>query len=237
MAAMHDQASAWQPPSDFQRHSLDADGFMGETPFWGRFWDIPGLTAEQRDTLTEARVWIRARLSEYGKDRGTYSMIHADLRSANVLVQDDRVFVIDFDDAGFGWHQYDLAATLFDYATSPNYEAIRDALLAGYQSRRSIPDEDLALLPMFLVVRMLAALGWLNDRPEVDLHEFLLAREGRLGSRRLGEEIDLTGIFRFSPNLSAVGGISYVVSGDALAALGRLSENMTFAYLMLDATF
>jgi Ser/Thr protein kinase RdoA (MazF antagonist) len=173
MADMHDQASAWQPSSHFRRHSLDADGFMGEAPFWGRFWDIPGLAAEQRETLIEARVWIRARLSEYGKDRGTYSMIHADLRSANVLVNDDRVFVIDFDDAGFGWHQYDMAAALFDYAASTNYEPIRDALLSGYQSQRSISDEDLELLPLFLVVRMLAALGWLNDRPEVGLHRFL----------------------------------------------------------------
>ena len=100
-------------------------------------------------------------------------MIHADLRSTNVLVKDDRVHVIDFDDAGFGWHQYDMAAALFDYATSTSYEPIRDALLAGYQSRRSISDENLSLLPLFLVVRMLAALGWLNDRPEVDLHRFL----------------------------------------------------------------
>jgi Ser/Thr protein kinase RdoA (MazF antagonist) len=100
MAEMHDQASAWRPPAHFQRHSLDADGFMGEAPFWGRFWDIPGLSPEQRETLVEARVRIRDRLTEYGKDRGTYSVIHADLRSANVLVRDDRVHVIDFDDAG-----------------------------------------------------------------------------------------------------------------------------------------
>jgi Ser/Thr protein kinase RdoA (MazF antagonist) len=175
MAEMHDQASAWRPPAHFQRHSLDADGFMGEAPFWGRFWDIPGLSPEQRETLVEARVRIRDRLTEYGKDRGTYSVIHADLRSANVLVRDDRVHVIDFDDAGFGWHQYDMAAFLFDYATSESYERVRDALLAGYRSRRKIADEDLALLPTFVVVRMLAALGWLNDRPEVDLHAFLPA--------------------------------------------------------------
>jgi len=173
MAEMHNQASGWEPPSRFQRHSLDADGFTGETPWWGRFWEISGPTAEQRQTLIEARGWIRARLFEYGKDRGTYSMIHADLRAANVLVRDGSVHVIDFDDAGFGWHQYDMAALLFDYVTSTSYEAIRDALIVGYRSRRATSDESLALLPLFLVVRMLASLGWLNDRPEVDLHQFL----------------------------------------------------------------
>jgi len=173
MATMHEQAVAWRPPAHFLRHSLDADGFMGEAPFWGRFWEIASLTTEQRETLVEARGWIRKRLSEYGKDRGTYSLIHADLRSANVLVDDEQVFVIDFDDAGFGWHQYDLAVVLFDYATSPDYESIRDALIAGYRSRRAISDADLALLPLFLVVRMLASLGWLSDRPEIDLHKLL----------------------------------------------------------------
>ncbi len=173
MAKMHDQASAWQPPPHFQRHALDADGFMGESPWWGRFWEIPGLSPEQRGTLTEARARIHAQLSAYGTKRSTWSLIHADLRSANVLVRDESVHVIDFDDAGFGWHQYDMAVVLFDYVTSEHYERIRDALLAGYRSRREIGEEDLALLPMFVVVRMLASLGWLNDRPEVDLYALL----------------------------------------------------------------
>ncbi len=175
MAAMHDQASTWQPPPPFRRHSLDAEGFMGESPFWGRFWEIPGASPEQREVFVEARARIRALLSEYGKERGTWSLIHADLRSANVLVRDDRVHVIDFDDAGFGWHQYDMAVVLFDYATSEHYERIRDALVAGYRSQRAIADEDLALLPTFVVVRMLASLGWLNDRPEVELYALLPA--------------------------------------------------------------
>jgi Ser/Thr protein kinase RdoA (MazF antagonist) len=173
MATMHEQAVDWNPPADFERHSLDVDGFMGNAPFWGRFWDIPGLTAEQRETLIAARGSMQIRLSEYGKDRGTYSMIHADLRSANILVDDDRVFVIDFDDAGFGWHLYDMAVALLDYATSPNYESIRDALIVGYRSKRAIPDEDLALLRTFMVVRMLASLGWLNERPEVGFYKVL----------------------------------------------------------------
>ncbi|MCP5059719.1 MAG: phosphotransferase [bacterium] len=173
MAKMHDQAVAWQPPYHFERHAFDADGFMGESPFWGRFWDIPQLTPDQHETLVDARSRIHAQLSEYGKERGTYSVIHADLRSTNVLVNGDRVFVIDFDDAGFGWHQYDLAVVLFDYVTTPDFEPIRDALIAGYRSQRAISDEDLALLPMFVLLRMLASLGWLNDRPEVELYKLL----------------------------------------------------------------
>ena len=173
MAAMHNQAATWNPPSGFTRHSFDADGFTGEAPFWGRFWDIPQLTPEQREILIEVRGCIYEQLSEYGKDRDTYSMIHADLRSANVLVLDDNVHVIDFDDAGFGWHQYDIAVALSDYVMNEDYESIKEALIAGYRSQRDISDEDLALIPLFVLIRALASLGWLNDRPEVEFYEFL----------------------------------------------------------------
>jgi Ser/Thr protein kinase RdoA (MazF antagonist) len=114
-------------------------------------------------------------LSEYGKDRGSYSMIHADLHPRNVLECGDQLHVIDFDDAGFGWHQYDIAVALFDHVMNPDFEAIHDALIAGYRSQRPVSDEALELLPLFLLIRALASLGWLNDRPEVDLYRFLPA--------------------------------------------------------------
>ena len=71
----------------------------------------------------------------------------------------------------------------------------------------------------------------------LDIHTFRLMKKGGLGSQHLGEEIDFTGNYRFSPNLTVTAGVSQVLSGDAFAALDRLSEDMTFAYLMLNATF
>jgi len=174
MATMHEQAATWTPPPGFQRHAFDEAGLMGEAPFWGRFWDVPELTSPQRAVLIAARSRLHTRLSEYGKDPRTYSMIHADLRSTNVLVAGDQVHVIDFDDAGFGWHLYDVAVALAEpYALDSDYEPIRDALVEGYRARRALSDEDLALLPQFLVARLLASLGWLHDRPEVDLYALL----------------------------------------------------------------
>ena len=41
LAAMNNQASAWAPPPAFTRHAFDVPGYVGEDPFWGRFWDIP----------------------------------------------------------------------------------------------------------------------------------------------------------------------------------------------------
>jgi Ser/Thr protein kinase RdoA (MazF antagonist) len=164
MAAMHNQASGWSPPASFTRHAFDADGLMGEAPFWGRFWEHPGLTAAEQRTLLGARERIRGALDRYGRDPTTFSMIHADLHLDNLVVNGSQLTVIDFDDAGFGWHMFELATSLYFIRREPYYETARDALLAGYRRHRPLPDEHTRLLPMFLAARGTTYLGWVHTR-------------------------------------------------------------------------
>ena len=165
-AKIHNQAVSWQIPEGFQRHAFDADGLMGEVPFWGPFWVLPELKAAERDHILNARRAIHRTLSDYGKGGGIYSLIHADLHPHNLLVNGDQLHVIDFDDSGFGWHQYEIAVALDAYRKPPHFEVARDALVAGYRSERSLSDAAIELLPMFLLIRSLALLGWLHERPE-----------------------------------------------------------------------
>ena len=167
-AKIHNQAVNWQIPKGFQRHSFDADGVMGNAPFWGRFWEIPQLTDAERQRILDIRSAIHRILSDYGKHQGTYSMIHADLHPGNLLVNGNQLAIIDFDDAGFGWHQYELVAALFYYWNKPDFNTVHDALIAGYRTERTFDDTAIELLPMFLVIRALALLGWIHDRPELD---------------------------------------------------------------------
>ncbi len=108
------------------------------------------------------RHWTR-----YGKPSRTFSLIHADLHPRNVLIDGAHAAVIDFDDAGFGWHQYDLAVALVTYQDRPDFRLFRDACITGYRSLRAISDADLAMLPMFLLIRDLAQVGWFHQRPEL----------------------------------------------------------------------
>lgn len=165
-ARIHNQAVGWQIPEGFQRHAFDADGFMGDTPFWGPFWVLPELKAAEREHILNARRAIHRVLSDYGKAGGTYSLIHADLHPHNLLVNGEQLHVIDFDDSGFGWHQYEIAVALDAYRKPPHFEVARDALIAGYRSERPISEAAIELLPIFLLIRSLALLGWLHERPE-----------------------------------------------------------------------
>ena len=167
MAAMHTQACGWDPPADFNRRRLDIDGLLGAQPYWGRFWEYHALTPHEERTMLRARDDIIEVLLTYGCQPSTFSLIHGDMHHDNLIVAGDQVTVIDFDDAAFGWHLYDMAIAL-NGSSTPVSRASEAAFLDGYRSTRMIADEDLALLPMFRLVREMALLGWIGQRPEVE---------------------------------------------------------------------
>jgi len=169
IASMHNQASGWDVPDGFTRHSLDADGLMGQQPFWGRFWEHDALDATASALLARARARLHADLAALPRTPDTYGLIHADLHAGNLLVHESKLAVIDFDDAGFGWHQYDLAVALLPYRDEPNFWQIHEAVLRGYRSRRALADAAAALIPQFMLIRRLASVGWRMQRPELGL--------------------------------------------------------------------
>jgi Ser/Thr protein kinase RdoA (MazF antagonist) len=169
MASMHNQASSWSPPATFRRQWLDADGLVGPDPFWGRFWEHGALSPGERSLLTGTRDAIHAALRRHGCDPQTFSMIHADQHQDNLLMHGEELTLIDFDDAGFGWHQYDIAVALFhaemSWTDRTDFEA---AFLSSYRAVRPIGDEEMTLVPMFRLVRGMALIGWKAERPEVE---------------------------------------------------------------------
>ena len=166
IATLHNHASQWTPPASFARHSFDADGLMGDQPFWGRFWESTEANAAQRPALSSLRMRFHKVLSRFSREATIYSLIHADLHPGNVIVNGERLHVIDFDDCGFGWHAYDLAVALTQDEQETDMNAIRDALYAGYRKHRQLDERIVAAVPLFLVVRALAQTGWFAGRPE-----------------------------------------------------------------------
>lgn len=167
-AELHNRAQNWQPPPGFVRHAWDEHGLAGEEPFWGRFWDLPRLTPDRRRLLTAARDCVYRDLAALPKRPETYSMIHADFCQENLLVDGERVRLIDFDDSGFGWHLFELVTPLYFLRDEPYYDTVRDAVIAGYRSRRALPDAELERLPLFMLARGLTYVGWVHSRPETE---------------------------------------------------------------------
>ena len=167
LARSHNQATEWTPPESFRRPRLDAAGLMGETPVWGAFWRYFGFTPAQQDLMRRCRDAMRETLEGYGVSPRTFSLIHADLHPGNVMVTPNGLAMIDFDDAGYGWHLYDLAIALIWLRDHPFYFALRDACVSGYREHRPLDDSDLAMLPTFMLARGMAQFGWFHERPEI----------------------------------------------------------------------
>jgi Ser/Thr protein kinase RdoA (MazF antagonist) len=170
-ARVHNHASDWMPPAGFTRHAWDAEGLAGATPFWGKFWELRLLTDDQRELLCRARDRVYGDLQAYAsvpENRQRYSMIHADFCAENLMVEEGCVRLIDFDDAGFGWHLFELATAMYFEIGEDHYEEAFQALIEGYREYRSLPDEQVAQLPLFFLARSFTYLGWIHTRQETE---------------------------------------------------------------------
>jgi len=172
-AKTHNQSTSWKEPPGFQRRRLDADGLVGEAPHWGRFWEHAGLTPSESRLLQRARQQAYSALSHHGMGPSTFSIIHADLNPDNVVYENGKLAMIDFDDTAYGWHVFDIASALFDEKSHPDFASLRDAFLDGYQEYRPLEEREVRQLDLFLLIRGLSLIGWLHQRPEHDdLHFF-----------------------------------------------------------------
>jgi Ser/Thr protein kinase RdoA (MazF antagonist) len=164
MARLHAACDAWPRPAGFRRCRWDIDGLLGEAPLWGRFWDNPALDTPTRHLFLQFRQAARDRLVHALGNLDT-GLIHADLVRENVLLDGLEIRLIDFDDGGFGFRQFDLATVLLKNLAEPDYPALRAALIAGYHSQRPL---DLSLLDLFLILRALTYVGWIVPRIQED---------------------------------------------------------------------
>ncbi|WP_019531358.1 phosphotransferase enzyme family protein [Dasania marina] len=167
-AQIHNQASQWPTPEGFQRHSWGLEDLVGEEPFWGPFWELQALSPVQRSLILKARKTVRKGLMTLSTDSADYSMIHADLVPENVLVNANSVQIIDFDDAGFGWHLFEIATALYFIQFDQHYEIAKQALIAGYRQHRPLSDQKLAQLPLLMVARGFTYLGWVHTRQNTE---------------------------------------------------------------------
>lgn len=165
-ARLHGHSRSWTPPEGFVRKIWDFDTTVGPTPHWGDWRAAMGLTADGQAVLERTCLVLRDRLAAYGTGPDRFGLIHADLRLANLLIEGDRLGVIDFDDCGFGWFAYDFAAAVSFFEHDPVIPALQEAWVAGYRSVAPLSAEDEAMLPTFVMLRRLLLTAWVASHAE-----------------------------------------------------------------------
>ena len=129
--------------------------------------EMKTLTDSQKKWYGEAVKIAEKRLQKYGKTRERYGLIHGDLNINNILVDGETLYVLDFDDCGFGWFLYDLSTAVLEYF-GETMERSLETLLKGYQKYRRLSKEDLEEMETFVVLRKIVRVGWIATHLDND---------------------------------------------------------------------
>jgi aminoglycoside phosphotransferase (APT) family kinase protein len=122
LAQIHNLDITWSP-----QKRLGLYGFIGEEKI-------------EDERFRRLVAWIKDNNMVYPG----HVFVHGDFNTASVLIQDDSISgVIDWEFAGRGWREYDLAWALRARSVFLNTEAERDAILDGYRQCSTHDEEAL----------------------------------------------------------------------------------------------
>lgn len=188
-ATTHLQSIGWKRPQPFERLTWDLDTVFGTNPTWGNWRDSPNVTREIHGVLEQVESTVTHRLTKFGKGPDHYGLIHADMRLANLLIDENSTRLIDFDDCGFGWFLYDFAASISFMEDHVQIPALKASWLKGYRKIRDLSDVEVNQLDTFVMLRRLALLAWIGSHIEAPEPQKLAPNFARvsaeLGSRYL----------------------------------------------------
>jgi Ser/Thr protein kinase RdoA (MazF antagonist) len=128
------------------------------------------LTTKERQLIEQARDLIM----KFTDDLYTTSpvhIIHADFHGWNLMWHEEKLFIFDFDDCGFGLEAQDIAVALY-YLDTPEQDA---ALLDGYKSIRPLPQYSDNAMKALLLQRRLLLLNYLFETKNAEHKEMLPA--------------------------------------------------------------
>lgn len=165
-AKLHNHAVKWNPDNTLPRFTWDWEDLFGPSSRWGEWEKNQKLSEEQRKIFARAAAIGEDRLRRYGKGKDRYGLIHSDLNINNILVENDEVRVLDFDDCGYGWFLYDLSTAVLEY--DDTLPEMVEAWLAGYESVRKLSKEDKDEIETFIVLRKIIRMGWIASHADND---------------------------------------------------------------------
>ena len=186
-ARLHRHARSWRPPPGWRRFAWDVNATFGTEARWGRWQDGIAVGGAEREILTRLEQTLRRRLAAFGQGPDRYGLIHADLRLANLLIDDGETYLIDFDDCGQGWFMYDFGSAVSFFEHDPRIPELIDAWVRGYRTVEPLSAADQQEIPTFVLMRRLLLVAWIGSHSGTELARSMGA-EYTGTSCRLAEE-------------------------------------------------
>lgn len=119
-------------------------------------------------------------LFESLRERSEPQLIHADLHFGNIIWHQNKMSILDFDDAGIGFPLQDLAISIFYQRENRESEK---HLIAGYESIAPFPAYEPWELELLIASRSLALLNYLFETTTADDLEMIPGYVEKTGRR------------------------------------------------------
>ncbi len=165
-ARLHAHSRDWARPESFDRKVWDFDTIIGARAYWGDWRRALGLTDDGKAILERTHEALKQGTARYGMGADRFGLVHCDMRAANLLVDGDRLGVIDFDDCGLSWFAYDFPAAISFLETEPYVPDLQAAWLEGYRRVAPFGAEHEAALPMLIILRRMQLTAWIASHAE-----------------------------------------------------------------------
>ncbi|WP_088071690.1 phosphotransferase enzyme family protein [Gottfriedia luciferensis] len=148
-------------------HSLSKEYKISEIyrPIWS--YDNPDVfrIREQLQTnMKEIYNKYIEKLLEFRKSPSTFGLIHNDFHQGNLIVVEDKLFIIDFDNCAYNWFAQDIATafyhaywqqTSFNRENEHFIESFMKHFFKGYKQENVIHSDVIEQIPIFLKLREL----------------------------------------------------------------------------------
>jgi Ser/Thr protein kinase RdoA (MazF antagonist) len=181
MATMHLVAPTFELPNGATLPTFD-------DPLW---WTEDFLLSEKsvldagaKELISRALAAIKDGVAKF-YEGATPMIIHADMHGGNVLWNEDRLSVIDFDDCGFGLPIQDFATALY-YFDTPEQDA---AFKEGYKSVAPLPECSEREMKMFFLQRRIILLNYLYETSNLE-HKSMISEYQVETFRRIRSYLD-----------------------------------------------
>lgn len=167
-AILHCQTIRWEEGRALCRPVWDYEALLGRQALLGDWRLCRELEEDGYGIICRTCQVIEKRLAAYGRCRDSFGLIHSDLRSANLLVENGQMKIIDFDDCGYGWYLYDLAAAISFVEDHPMAMQWIEAWIQGYERVRPMKERDYREIETFVMTRRIQLLAWITSHDDSD---------------------------------------------------------------------
>ena len=180
VARLHLHAAGREALLDGGLRVLDAEALVGSDSCVAHDRLAELASADEIRSLRRSADLVAAFLEEIPWRHDTFGIIHGDLEPQNWVFRGAEPRPIDFGECAVGLFAFDLLGVLWTHCRWEGYAGYRSALLRGYESHTTIPDEIRSGLDLLQAATLF---HWLN---------FVVLVEDRHVRQELGGHIPST---------------------------------------------